>query len=57
MAFKVLIEILNSIISILNKYSLNLHDYENQEWYIKKVIYRNDEDKIYFKCEEEKVNG
>lgn len=54
MAFKVLIEILNSIINILNKNKFHLHDYENTEWHLNKIVYREDEDKLYFKCEEEK---
>lgn len=53
MAFKVLIEILNAIIGILNRQKLKIYDYDNTEYYLKEIFYRNDEDKLYFKCEED----
>ena len=54
MAFKVLIEVINSVISILNKYKYHLYDFENPKWFLEKIEYQKNEDKIYFKCKEEK---
>jgi uncharacterized protein YllA (UPF0747 family) len=31
-----------------------VYDYENKGWYISKVRYDKDEDKLYFDCEEER---
>lgn len=54
MAFKILIEIINSALDILNKYKFHVYDNDDAGWYLTEVFYKEDEDKIYFKCREEK---
>lgn len=52
-AFKILLDQINSNIKILNENGFRLHDYENPEFYIDKVNYEKEEDRLYFDCKEE----
>lgn len=54
MAFKILLEILNSIFDILNCNGYNIYDEENPEFYINKVYYDSNMDCLYFKTTEDK---
>lgn len=52
-SFLALVEGLNSQIEALNKQGLNLYDEENRTFFIKKINYDVDEDKLICNFEEE----
>lgn len=52
--FKVLLDILNDTIAVLNNNNRAIFDYDNTEFYISEIVYDSETDKIYFKTEEEK---
>ena len=54
-AFKVLLRILVSGITILNEEGFKIYDAENQEWYISNIRYDDTDDNIYFDTKEEEI--
>lgn len=54
-AFKVLLRILVSVITILNEEGFKIYDAENQEWYISNIRYDATDDNIYFDTKEEEI--
>lgn len=52
-SFLALVEGLNSQIDALNKQGLNLYDEENRTFFIKKIQYDSNEDKLICNFEEE----
>lgn len=53
MAFKILLEILNSIFDILNRNGYKIYDEENPGFYISKIYYNSNTDRLYFKTDED----
>lgn len=51
-AFKILMEIVNAILAILNENGYKIYDAENTEYFISKVRYDKEDDKIKFDVEE-----
>jgi len=52
-AFETIIELLNSLIAILNDKGLNLYDAENPDFFISKVRYDSEDNTIKFDTEEQ----
>ena len=52
--FNVLLENINSQLTILSTNGYKIYDEENPEFYIKEVYYNEEDDQIYFGCEEDK---
>lgn len=53
-AFNTLMSSLNAQIEALNKTGFKLYDAENREYFIEKIRYDGDEDKLICEFEEEK---
>ncbi|WP_315120950.1 hypothetical protein [uncultured Clostridium sp.] len=53
-ALEILIESINAQLAILNANDFKIHDEENPEWIIKEIYYNQDDDNLYFKCQEDK---
>lgn len=52
-ALQILIENINAQLAVLNANDLKIYDEENPEFYVKEIYYSQDDDSLYFKCEEE----
>ncbi len=50
----IILEIINSNIAILNANGYEVYDSENEDWFLKEIKYNPEDDKMYFKCEEDK---
>ena len=50
---KIIIEIINNNIAILNKYGYEIYDTDNLEFYLSKIQYDSEEDKLKFECKED----
>ena len=48
MSFKILMEILNSTLKILNSKGYRIRDPLNKEFYINDIYYDNENDELYF---------
>ena len=53
MALKVLLEVFNAILLVLNKNNFKIYDVENPDFYLSKIAYNEDEDRIIFDCKED----
>lgn len=54
-SFEILMDILNTILNILNKNSWFIRDSLNEEHYISKIYYDPESDELYFDTEEEVI--
>lgn len=53
-AFKILLRILTSIITILNEEGFKLYDTDNRDFYICNIEYCEKDDRLIFTCKEDK---
>lgn len=53
-AFEVLLNLLISIINILNKDGFKIYDAENRDYYISSIEYCGEDDRLIFNCKEDK---
>lgn len=54
-SFEILMNILNSILEILNKNGWFIRDPLNKDWYISEIYYDKENDELYFKAKEEVI--
>lgn len=50
---KIILDIINSNLKVLNNYGYEIWDKENKEFYINEIKYSAEDDKLYFKCKED----
>ena len=50
---KTIIDLINSQIDVLKENGLEIYDYENDTWFLNKIEYSAEDDKIFFKCRED----
>lgn len=53
-AFRLIIQLINQQISLLNSNGYKIYDADNQEFFISRIRYDKEEDKIKFDTEEDK---
>lgn len=53
-ALEILINSINAQIKELNNAGYNLYDADNVDWYLTKVRYSKEDDRLYFDTEEDK---